>query len=815
MKNKLILLLLPLCLFLSCLKNTEEMSSILQTIPPNAVAILKVNQFKALKKDLKENPSLQSFKETPLYISLLGKLKGLDSISLPSQSLISFVAVGKEQYEYLISIPNTNNFTKELAIDSLKTILYEKKEYKSFILNNVKLYSYILSDVNLVSSSQLLIENSIRNGVLTPDPILVKLYNSSESSKTASVFLHTEGKTSWIKTLLNEKTQTAIPNFSNWYALDIESSSDKIVLSGIAIPKDSLKNIGSLFNNMPALEHHIHENIPQNAKAVLSYTFGNFDVFLKNQQSYLDRATPLDPVFSSVEELAIVNFSKEKMVVLKTFSNGTLEEQLKALKQPLETFEGLEIYSLKDSNLLNQYFNPLVSEFDAKYQVTIGDYYLFSSNLTNFKSVLRNLNKGNTYQQNPVFLHTKENLSSESSILFLSSATYLKQLLSKEKITGIDWDKSPLADQSFSIQITPDYGFLHTHIQLSNLTKTTTTSATSLLFSYELDATIGNTPQFVKNHKTKKQDIIVQDVQNALYLISADGDLLWKKELKGPVQGKIEQVDLYKNGNLQLAFTTDTEFLVLDRNGKEVAPFSFSYKGTPLNSLAVFDYDNSKKYRFVVTQGKKVFMYDKNGKEVSGFKFNNAKAHINTAPKHFRVGRKDYLVFSIGNSFAILNRVGKTRIKQNASISFSDNDFYLYQDKFSATDNKGVLHQIDEKGKLSTTPLNLGTDHGIVATNKTFVSIHDNIINIRGKKTELDFGVYTKPQIFYKNNRILVGVTDLQNKKCYLFDSQSKLIPGFPIYGKSSMDIENIDTDKNLELVLVEDDHMLSIYKIK
>ena len=48
------------------------------------------------------------------------------------------------------------------------------------------------------------------------------------------------------------------------------------------------------------------------------------------------------------------------------------------------------------------------------------------------------------------------------------------------------------------------------------------------------------------NHLTKKKEIVVQDYNNVLYLISSDGKILWKKQLLGPVQGKIKQVDIFK-----------------------------------------------------------------------------------------------------------------------------------------------------------------------------------------------------------------------------------------------------------------------------
>ena len=37
------------------------------------------------------------------------------------------------------------------------------------------------------------------------------------------------------------------------------------------------------------------------------------------------------------------------------------------------------------------------------------------------------------------------------------------------------------------------------------------------------------------------------------------------KQLTGKIQGLIQQVDLYKNGRLQMAFRTEDRFYILDR----------------------------------------------------------------------------------------------------------------------------------------------------------------------------------------------------------------------------------------------------------
>ena len=92
--------------------------------------------------------------------------------------------------------------------------------------------------------------------------------------------------------------------------------------------------------------------------------------------------------------------------------------------------------------------------------------------------------------------------------------------------------------------------------------------------------------------------------------------------------------------------------------------------------------------------------------------------------------------------------------------------------------------------------------------------MNDNILSIKGKKVELELGVYTKPKIFYIYDKIYVSVTDIQNQKIYLFDSQAEPIPNFPVFGSSLIDLIDMENDKKLELVAKDQENSLIVYKM-
>ena len=59
------------------------------------------------------------------------------------------------------------------------------------------------------------------------------------------------------------------------------------------------------------------------------------------------------------------------------------------------------------------------------------------------------------------------------------------------------------------------------------------------------------------------------------------------------ILGRINQVDLFRNGRLQMAFSTPNKVYVLDRLGRDVGAF-LNFKDKITQAVSVFDYDKIK-----------------------------------------------------------------------------------------------------------------------------------------------------------------------------------------------------------------------------
>ena len=64
------------------------------------------------------------------------------------------------------------------------------------------------------------------------------------------------------------------------------------------------------------------------------------------------------------------------------------------------------------------------------------------------------------------------------------------------------------------------------------------------------------------------------------------------------------------------------------------------------------------------------------------------------------------------------------------------------------------------------------------------------------------------------NDKIYITTTDLQSKKIYLFDSQAKSIPNFPVFGTAPAELQKLDNENGLELITQSDDKTIVVYKM-
>jgi hypothetical protein len=737
-------------------------------IPKNSLIIIKIHNLGKFKSDIKNN-------------EVLNKIGNLKYNTKKQLELINNL---NDETELIISL--TKNINEEVFTIITKDSIKEFDVFHKRI-NNVNIYSNSLKNINEIQINY----NKDFNKY-------AKTFNVNDSF---SLILKEEISKDFLNSIfnLNNKIQ------DNSLSFGVNIFNDKILLNGLSFLDDSLKISNNIFKESSSSELKNYKITPKNTTSLKSYNF-------KNQNNYLKKASK-DEVkenrFSIILnnnsiEITELKLDNEQVFIfrldeIKLFKDYLINKNTISIKH-----RGFEIYNNTDLDI-----NPFISfaNFNNKEKILLfRDCLVFSNNEQTLKQFINDNLNNNTLKINSSFNRLFSSISSFNTLNnnYFSGSNYnffneLNLLNSKNDFT----------ENSF--QLVQDNGIIHFNAVISKETKEDENLKISKLFDVEIDEEIIMYPHFVKNHVTKNLDIVVQDAKNNLYLISKDGKVIWKKKINQPILGKISQIDIYKNGRLQLIFNTKNKIYVLDRNGNNVKQFPKTFNDPITQPLSVFDYDKNKNYRLLVTQGSELLMYDKSGKKVSGFKYKKSINKISSKPKHFRILNKDFIVFKIGSKIKILNRKGRERININDDINFSNQNIFEYNDKLISTTTDQKLVQIDVNGVMDLSNLkNLSLN----SDGSNLVVLNENSIKLSSNVASIPFGNYGSPQLTNINKNLLITLYDKQNKKSYLFNKNLILDTSFPIYSLIPMEIGDMNRDKNVEIIISNKNKFISCYTI-
>ncbi|MFB9054707.1 ribonuclease HII [Formosa undariae] len=795
---------------ISCDTNTTTQHRLIEFVPEGASTLIKTNNIEDLKSSLTNNDLIQEYNTSPFYKSLEHILKNTTAFKPKAETLFCF---SKDQSDST-QITLITKYTPDLfEFDSLSKPKQEQIKFKNATITKTlwhkeTLYSTIVDSVFIGSTSKTIIENSLDVKPVSSE--LQKIYNTTATEKTFAVILDTEHVKE--STLFFSSDSIPLQNFTKYIALDTDITQDQITLNGITKAPDSTNQLINIFKNTTPQENKMAHITPEDSDGFMSLTYQDFSNLQANLVALNNQEPPETTLFDNTDEIGVIYNKDKRAVVLHSLDQMATDEALLDSQEVLEEFRQIEIKKFEYPDWFARTFHPLIKTKTVSFYAVLDSFFVFANDLEMLQNIIIAFQNNSTLNKRDFYTSITEDLSDASSLMLVGNSNLLGDVLASNFKTTT---KAKTNDYRISaIQYIYDHNFAHLNAVIKKTRTKVKENSVSQELNIKLDADLLNSPQFVTNHISGDKEIVVQDIKNNLYLISNKGKVLWKKQLNEAVIGEVSQIDMYKNGRLQLAFTTAHHLYVVDRNGKDAPPFPINFKDQVTQPLAVFDYDNNKKYRLLVVQNQEVLMYDAQGKSVNGFNFKKANNTINHKPQHFRVRGKDYLVFKTANKLYILSRTGQVRVTPKKSFTYSNEAVYIYNNKFATTTDQGDLILVDTNGKVSSENLNLGKNHHIDATTRTMITQSANKLTIRDKTLELDFGSYTPAKLFLINNKIYVTTTDLQAQKVYVFDSQGEEISNFPVYGTSAIDIANLDKDKPLEAVTKGNDNAIIIYQI-
>ncbi|MEM7085536.1 MAG: hypothetical protein AAF489_05095 [Bacteroidota bacterium] len=788
----------------SCKQRVLRAENSLDYIPENNESVIKIAHLETTTSDFASSNLFAQLKQPILYNFLKDQSEFISRLQTDSESVICFQKL-EDSVRHFTFITPTN--PSVLVLDSTYQNETNVNTYKGHQIaentfgGNLN-YSARVDSMFVASSSEVILKEIIDNKT-----------KQSASFKKAYSLKTKDGLVSLIQPTAIRINDSLTLNFASQAALELQVFPDGISASGVVLDRDSLPQLLHVFRGLHPQPNRSANVTPISAKQTRAITYDDADLLELNLQKYHKNSQTLDPLFGSINEITGLQLVNENAVVLKSIDPAITDPEFKRFTSEAGKFREITLYNFSESLGIFDAFAPFIDPIQPQFAFQWEDFFVFTETETMAQQLITAYTNGTTLAKTPYYENSVTQLSQSSSFLVynLQGAIdpWLAPFLGAQ---SSQVSKFPLA----ALQLSYDRDFAHINLVCKEASRQQQrTGLITQVFSKQLDAMILGEPQFFSNHRTRGKDVVVQDIQNKLYLISASGAVLWKKQLDGPVLGQVQEVDILRNGKKQLALATPNTFYILDRNGKSVAPFPKKYRDKITQPLAVFDYDNKRKYRFVITQGKDVHMYDRDGKTVSGFTFKKAGSDIVLPPQHIRMGNKDYLLIAEeSGKLNILSRVGKDRVKTNKTFVFSETPILREGQSFVVIDKENTRHSISQGGKVTSKKLNVSEQYWYAIRGGTKITLDDNLLRVNGKLVELPFGVYGQPKLCVSNRKTYVTVTDVQEKKVYVLDKSGNILNGFPVYGSGQASMGDAKNNDKNALVVKGNDNEVIVYSL-
>ena len=741
-------------------------------------------------------------------------------------------------------------------------------------------------DIMVLSFSPILVEDAIRqtkSGIsLAGSGEIKQLRSTTNVNSDAEVYVNLQNLSKLLAPQLSDEaqnTQFFKTPLSSWAAYDFYLKPNAILLTGFALRSDSMENFLSAFDHQKPGPITLTQYMPASTAYYIDFSWSNFSAFQKDYNDFLDKGSHLynhkearkkqedycqcnlkdlglswlgNEAAALVTEPTSTEYDQNKFLIFSTANPDAAREKLSKLENALieaskkkpdtAYYRGYHISQLLSHNLYGALLTPVFGNMKDPYFTEVGDAVVFANSLNALRIYINSWLAKNTLANDPSYKAYAENMDRTSNVTLYSSlarSPFLYQHLLRPDLAEDLSKKTDLLRKfeaaSFQFSHHKDNLFYsQVYFKHNPAYKKETTS----LWEAQLGGALYGDPHVTINHYTQAREIFAEDQNFKTYLVSNTGKVLWSRQLEEPIDGPVDQVDLYKNKKLQMVFTTPTAFWCMDRNGHDVDGYPIKIRGGASAPAGIFDYDNTRDYRFLVpTNNRKLLMYDNSGKPVKGWQAGETRALVTHQPRHLRIKNKDYIlvVDKMGYVY-LLDRQGDIRhpMKQQASGISSQpfavtlgnrisDTYMLYVDtlgnveklRFDGTPAERMTIAGSTDSKITIRDINNDGKREILEAKGDQLTVYDQDgSTLFSHKFEDD--ILGAPQFFlFPNKTCRIGITIPGKDMVYLLDNQGNVVQGTPLYGGSRIAISDINRDGDYNLITGSKDGSLYAYGLK
>jgi ribosomal protein L20 len=809
--------------------------------------------------------------------------KNIKELMDDNRIIISAHHSGKENIAFLFLMQMNSFRDQKIIVQSIENLLkhqekLKKREYNNTWIyqintNNRELYFSFNHGILLLSPSAILLESAIRQSEVNESILNDSGFNTVQETAgknvDANIYINLSQFPEIISYTLNEKYKSNIANFThfgNWMELDVNLKDDAVLLNGFTFSDQSLHNYLNIFSTQEAVDHKLNQVLPANTSVFISLGISDNAKYFKHYKNYLNEQNKLTKYnefirhyqqkfsvnFEEViqnnldEEIALVitdnpnqSTLENSFIIMRTKSKGIVESEMHNILSQIADIEKIKktdlifdaridketvykIYQLPVKELFKTVFGDIYAGFDNPYFTFIDNFMVVGNSQKSLVNFIHSNILHKTLKNDMKFSQFTDYLSSKSNFYFYTnlsrSPEYVANFLKNDLQSGLKDNIDLLRKfQAFAVQFRNNNDMIFNNIYLKYIPEIKDDAIT--VWESRLDTAINFKPCLVTNHYTRENEIFVQDLNHKIYLINKVGRILWRMQLNEKINSELYQVDYYKNGKLQLLFSTKNKIHLIDRNGNYVERYPIELRSPATAGIALFDYDKNLDYRIIVPcENKNVYLYGLDGNLINGWEFQQTDTHVNTPVQHFRVKTRDYILLADKYRIYILNRRGQERIRVNHQFTKSKNNSFILEPAdhntnthFVTTDYTGMIKMIGLNGQVTEKRIKkYSTEHffdyqDIDADGyKDYIFADKNKLEVFKKNGDKIFDytfneeiTYPPGYYYFSYDDRKLGVVTKSSGQIYLFNSDGNIYKGFPLKGSTSFSIGYLGSSHN------------------
>jgi len=742
---------------------------------------------------------------------------------------------------------------------SIYTIRQNEKE------NGQSLYFAITNGNIILSKSIIIIENAIRQLSL-PTSLLDNddfehVLTTTGKNKIANIYINLKEIAGLTVPFASSNFQLKLSDykeFGSWSEFDLNMTSSKIILNGFLVSGEKKDLFIDIFNGCKPVKLTCDKILPTTVSSFISIGIGDVIKMEQNLSNYfnsIDKQTSREKKILDIENKykfkpieLFLSIIENEITVAKVKPDNSTDKQLtyflincksgNQAKREIDNVtaqiagkKGIALSALKSKysfdketrfditefpleDLTGLVFGNLFSLPAKTFYTQIGNYIVFGESKEALGNIINCNILNKTLFTYDIYKSFSDNIDEKSFLLFYtnlsrSSSSFNEYLDPKVIKTWQNNEPVFRKIKPFGMQLTSLSNKMYSNILLQYVEDIKAKPQT--VWESLLDTACQFKPQLLINHNTQENEIFVQDLNNNIYLINKSGRILWKQNIVEKIKSKIVQLDYYKNGKLQMLFSTNNYLHLIDRNGNYVERYPVRLRSHTIAGMSIFDYDKDKNYRILVPcADNKVYAYSKEGSLITGWDFTGSDYPVDQPVNHFRADNKDYIVFGDKYRTYILDRKGQQRIAVKQEIQKSKNNNYILDEAKSRiliTDTTGVIYSIYLDGRVEKTSIGTYSSNHFFDLKdinadgeKDFIILDGKTIDVFKQNKAKIFSyqfthVIKERPVFYRfsySDRKL-GFVDTFDEKIYLLNNNGKIYKGFPLEGTTMFSIGYLD----------------------